>query len=151
MSAPTVDADAATFLEAMGAGVAVVAVIADDAVSAVAVASIASYSIDPPSVVVSVSADIADHLEPAFGVSLLTAAQVDLADDIWQQTCSDVDMVLRDGAPLVPDALAHLVCRPALVSSVAGGWVVIAEVTDATSRGAPPLVRLDGAFYGESP
>lgn len=144
----TAAAQTSTFLDAMGAGVAVVAALSENGVIAMAVTTVASYSIDPPSVMASLPCDTCELLNPTFGVSLLAAEQADLAITLWRRPCHRDDLMLRNGIPLVPGALGHLSCRPSLVTEVGQRCLVVAEVTEVTIREAAPLVFQDGDFYG---
>lgn len=144
----TASARSSAFLEAMGAGVAVVAAGGEDGATAIALPTVASYSIDPPSVMMSLPADAGELLDSTLGVSLLAAEQSDLAAELWRQLDRRGDLVMRDGVPLVPEALAHLSCRPSLVIEAGSGYLVVAEVTEVTIRPAAPLVFQDGVFYG---
>lgn len=140
----------ASFLKAMASGVAVVSAVANHQKFAAALPSVASYSIDPPSVVLSLPNDLARIVSPVFGVSLLAANQQPLARALWKGPRETEDLLVRNGVPLVSGALAHLICKPTMTAHQTGRWIVVGEVTDVAVRAAQPLLWLDGDFSGDS-
>lgn len=96
------------------AGVTIVAVRADGRIHALTVSAFLGLSLDPPAILLSLgpNAAAAPYLEPGveFGVSLLAGDQKGIATRFADTFPVGPSPFPDEGAPLVSDALAGLVC-----------------------------------------
>lgn len=132
----------------MTAGVALITTILDDArPTGLSTSSLASFSIDPPSVMLSVPSDFARHLdEEEFGVSLLNVDHSGLAEASWHQAVELEEIDWIRTIPLIPSAIAHMVCYPLVSEDIAGIALIVAEVRDAAVGHGNPLLYHVGAI-----
>ena len=112
------------------------------------VTSIASYSIDPPSVIVCVDESTRSYRGMTegeyFGVNLLNEDQADVArlfaskvDDKFEQGPS---VAGPHGLQLIAESLATLICRRSFVAKHGDHAIVIGTVVDGCVSGRRPLV-----------
>lgn len=149
---PTVAALTESFTEAMSQLVHRLAVVtttrADGAPAGLLVSSLCSYSVRPPSVLVSI--DRGSRSCPAlteavrFGVHLLGAAQEPVATAFASSTgdkFAGQDWVPEDTVPRLTDAPVFLLCRRTATFAHGDHVVLIGEVARMDAREAAPLVR----------
>ncbi|NLU81131.1 flavin reductase family protein [Micromonospora sp. HNM0581] len=140
-----------TFTEAMARLVSGVAVItsrqADGAPCGLLVSSICSYSLRPPSVLISVAQEarsypaVTGHL--GFGVHLLGSANLSTARTFAARSddkFTGLDWVWDDEVPRLPDVPVYLRCRRSQVFEHGDHAIVIGEVTHGQVNPGTPLV-----------
>ena len=117
--------------------------------------SIASYSADPPSIIICVDTSSYSYRGLSqgkyFAVNLLTADQANIAElfaskteDKFQQ-CQYV--VGAKGLLLIQDALASLICQRSFTATHGDHAVVIGDVIDGTVTNCDPLVHWRRSFH----
>ena len=129
------------FTSAMANGVSVLAFTSRDGPMATTVSGVCSYSIDPPSISMSVDSALVALLEKPFGVSILTHDQARLALDLSAglhplQSAHH----LVDDVPILDGAMSGLVCVPSLVEPVLDRTLVVAAVQRVAVAPARPLI-----------
>src|SRR5512134_2266478 len=111
------------------------------------VTAFCSVSLDPPLVLVSIDNRSEAHdgfAEGAFAVSVLAEGQEEVSRRFalpgTDKFASGECVASASGLPLIPDALAHLLCR--VVTAVPGGdhTVYLGQVEDVQVREGRPLV-----------
>lgn len=131
-------------LAAWPAGVSLVAVRAQGRVHALTVSAFIPVSLEPPTVLVSLgpNASAAPYLDPGveLGISLLAADQKAIATRFADSFPVGPSPFPEKGTPLVPDALAGLVCTVTEVLVRGDHSLVLARVGDVrTGRDRPAL------------
>ena len=148
------------FLDAMrrhAAGVCVVTVGSGEAVNGMAATAVASFSADPPSLLVCFngSASIAGEFRPGmrFGVTVLARRHEEVVRAFSRKPSGRARFADRgwrfeeDNCPWLDDAVANLACEVRLCTAYATRNAVIGEV--ASSRlgpDGPSLIYRDGMF-----
>jgi flavin reductase (DIM6/NTAB) family NADH-FMN oxidoreductase RutF len=131
-------------------GVAVAAVRDDGRVLATTVTAFLSVSLDPPLVLISLgrTAQVLPFLPvgASFGVSILGGEQGRVASAFADSFPVGAPAFPESGAPLVPDALAYLVCRVEKLDEAGDHRLVLARVEEAEAGTGDPLVRYDRAY-----
>jgi flavin reductase (DIM6/NTAB) family NADH-FMN oxidoreductase RutF len=140
---------AAQFLTTMTGAVALITVPGTDgAPVASTVTTVASYSLDPPSVLVSTPTHlpIRDH----FGVSALTTEQRHLAAAGWGRTMEFEATAELDGLPVATGSLVNLACRVAFRHAIGDRNLLIGDVTGIEFGNGAPLVGPGGPFITDT-
>ncbi len=117
--------------------------------------SIASYSSDPPSVIVCIDRTCNSYRALTEGVhfaaNLLSADQSDLADLFASKADDKFDRCActrwRDGTPLLDGALATLVCRRSFTAEYGDHAIVIGTAVEGAVNGDTPLVYWRRGYY----
>lgn len=135
-----------SFVDSMTKGVAMVTTTDHDGNPiGLSIPSLASFSIDPPSVMLSASSDFTNLLEGGdFGVSLLNTDHAMLAESTWQQATKLHEVDWIRSVPVIPSAMARMVCYPLVAEDVAGVTLVVAEVRDVVVEDGTPLLHHAG-------
>lgn len=143
--------------QAMGAfatGVAIVSALVDGQANGMTVNSLTSVSLDPPVLLVSLTTG-ARTTESVlstrrFAVSVLSARQEHIAQRFaraGQDHFAGLPLAFGDHAvPVVPDALAHLDCAVAHVTTHGDHRVVFGQVLQVCQRSGRPLLFHAGRF-----
>jgi len=148
-----VDGVEQTFRDAMAglaSGVAVVTARRDDERPCGLVAtSVSSFSVAPPSVLVSVAHTSRCHAalteRDAFGVHLLAADQERLAHvfaGLGDDKFAGVDWSWDDGVPRIARTLSYLRCRRSALFELYDHSLLIGDVTGGSADGGDPLVYM---------
>lgn len=136
---------AVEFLRAMTGAVALITVPGTDgAPIASTVTTVASYSVDPPSVLVGAPADL--PVQDRFGVSALTTDQRHLAAAGWGTTTEFETTAELDGLPVAMGSLVSLACRVAFRHASGDRNLLIGDVTGIALGSGAPLVGPGGPF-----
>ena len=121
------------------------------------ITSLSTVSSEPPAILVSVSEGASSHpfMKPgqSFGINLLAADQTNYSigfswgksddpfgDFPWEASAN--------GTPLLTEAAAHLVCEVEQVVQYHGSAVVLARITDCSTRKDETLVYWRRAYHG---
>lgn len=143
-------------------GVAVLAVREEGRVFGITVTAFSAVSLEPPLVLVCLGrnaivlptllagnqpGNAADA--PEFVVNILAEDQRRLASIFTDVGPLGRDAFAAQGAPLLPDSLASLVCTVDALHEAGDHWIVIGRVRDiVTGGGRAPLVRFQRAWHG---
>ncbi len=143
-------------MAALASGVVVVTGSASDGLPrGLTVTSLASYSANPPSVVVCVDETCNSYGALTsgrhFAVNLLHADQADVATLFAASAPDKFDQVewtlWGDEVPVLSDALGVVVCRRAGTTVHGDHAIVIGDVVDGSMRQAQPLIYWRRGFY----
>lgn len=143
-------------MAALASGVAVVTgAAADGSPRGLTVTSIASYSADPPSVIVCVDETCNSYAalttESHFAAHLLHAEQADLATLFASSAIDKFDRVSwtvwDDRLPILNDVLAVVICRRISTTVLGDHAILVGEVVDGSLQEAQPLVYWRRGFY----
>lgn len=142
-------ATGASFQSAMAGAIAVVASGAPSGATSTVVATVASYSANPPSIVLSLDPGIVSTGGDPFGVSVLSTEHLDAVAGNTELTDTSFPM---DGGrhSRVDDALVYLGCRTELVVHDDDAALLIATVDDIDIGSGAPLLWINGAAAGVS-
>ena len=141
----------------LASGVAVVTGAAvDGSPRGLTVTSIASYSAQPPSVIVCVDETCNSYAALAtgshFAAHLLQAEQADVAKLFASSATDKFDQVSwtrwNDRLPILSDVLAVVICRRISTTVLGDHAIVVGEVVDGSMREGQPLVYWRRGFYG---
>ncbi len=149
MTRPAIATAPAEFLEAMASAAAAISTLEDTEASMVVVPTVASYSVDPPSVMVSLPKEL--PLGERFGVSILTRSHLSLATGFWGSVDSLFDYALLAGVPVVEGSLCALACETVVRSLILDRFLVIGDVVEVVIGSGDPLVWWDGSLYPSEP
>jgi flavin reductase (DIM6/NTAB) family NADH-FMN oxidoreductase RutF len=132
-------------------GVAVLAVRERSRIEAITLNSLISISLDPPLVLVSIaaSAQIRPVIEAAntFAISMLAADQSRIASQVADRMPGTDGLFTADNAPVVIDAIGHLICEIADIFEAGDHILYLAHVRHAQpDRSALPLVYMNGRY-----
>ncbi len=154
--APDVQALFKASMSALASGVAVVTgAAADGSPRGLTVTSIASYSANPPSVIVCVdeSCNSYEALTTGshFAAHLLQAEQADVAALFASSAIDKFDRVSwslwDDRLPVLRDVLAVVICRRISTTVLGDHAILVGEVVDGSMQEAQPLVYWRRGFY----
>lgn len=155
-STPEVEAIFRRSMAALAAGVSVVTGMdPDGSPCGLTVTSLASYSANPPSVIVCVDESCNSYGSIAtgkhFAVNLLHAGQPEVAK-LFASGAADkfdhVNWTVWNGCtPLLVDALGVIICSRATTTVHGDHAIVIGDVIDGSIRQAPPLVYWNRNFH----
>ncbi len=143
-------------MASLASGVAVVTGLDPDGTPrGLTVTSIASYSGDPPSVLVSIDRTSGSYRALTegshFAVNLLGADQSDLADLFASKVADKFDRCAHtgwgDGTPVLDGALATLVCRRSFIAEHGDHAIVIGNAVEGAVNGDAPLVYWRRGYY----
>ncbi len=138
-------------------GVAVVATTNDQTHYAAAVNSLTSVSLEPPLLLMCFrkTSRTCTAIEQAgqFSISVLDSRQEEHSRRFARasnEPLSDDDLALHKGMPVVPGALATLVCRHEASHGVGDHTVVIGRVVSAEHRDGEPLLFFSSRYHAPS-
>ncbi len=133
------------FLDIMAGAVALITVPRDEGAPVTStVTTVASYSLDPPSVLVGTPRHL--PVEERFGVSALTTDQEHLAAVGWGVTTDlDTDAWL-DGLPVATGSLINLACRVSFRHATGDHVLLVGDVTAIEFGSGSPLIGPGGPF-----
>jgi flavin reductase (NADH) len=153
-AAPAENDVAAAFRAALArwaSGVTVVAVRDEGRVFGITATAFTSVSVDPPLVLVCLGTNavvlpMLDHGAPLV-INLLAAAQKRTATIFTDVGPLGQELFAAEGPPLLPDALASLVCSVHAMHPAGDHTIVVARVQDVVmGSAAPPLLRYERAW-----
>jgi flavin reductase ActVB len=134
-------------------GVTVIITNSDDGPVSLAVTAFSSVSVNPPLIMVCIPRSAGSFKDfqwaQAFGVSILSDAQADLARQFAKGGMGDFSAArlvpgASSGAPLILDAAAHLECVTYDRHAAGDHLIMVGEVVSASISGETPLVQLGG-------
>jgi 3-hydroxy-9,10-secoandrosta-1,3,5(10)-triene-9,17-dione monooxygenase reductase component len=154
---PSGDVTPARFRHAMGqfaTGVAVITAHHDGQPYGMTVNSLTSVSLDPPLLLIcpqrGSATGTAIQAAGGFAVNILRDGQQDVCLRFVGEGAARFDGLATetgpDGVPLIPDALAHLICRLVAVHPGGDHDILVAEVVDCTAAPGDPLLYHEGRF-----